>query len=430
MKLIIAIALLLFSSTAILAQLPPSKIYESSFAQAPKVIINAADSSDKNFVDKLTYPLLFYSPGESADTLYAWAVLWDNDANASKSITKRTLDASTLKTKGDDITLDIQIKTKEVVPLTVEAGVGCVGIPSLRDDGADTPDQLYFYVLLSNATSDTKPIEIKLSNNTNPNITFLVHHILFQGSYFYIAFIEFDKTTELEKSFQLQGIKGDGSLLFPSTIEIASFSPGNPHDMTMPVTVPDNATNPTFIYCVYKVNDSVIMQTKAMVADSKVEEPVTLQADTDMVKYYPENSISASSVLGIILSRIAFKDEKKVDFDRSYRVFFNGATSDPQPLNLTAPEGYAFPVLHMFDYPDGFAITSQYFGKDTSAYTVKIFNTDGTEKVPQKNLARLHLSQGNMRFIQDVAGAVWAGFSDFNLRHRKFEKAYLGKVIA
>lgn len=421
MKFAIAIALLLLCSTAVMAKMAKTELTSSSFAEIPKSVIDTSQAEDKLFLDS-TATTLFFSAGESADQLYVWTVNWDEATNSSKSIIKRTIDAKTLEAKDKDVTLDLKIKSK--VGLISAGGLGYIGLASLRDDGADTPDQLYFSILPASADSDTKLEEVKLTDNKDSSLSFFINRIFFDDDTFYILFTKYKKSDELETELLLQGVKTDGSLLFSSgAVKVASLN--NPLRSTHVITGLNLKSDPKMVYVVYKLNDtSTVMQTTVDISNGKVDEPTKLVADSETMVYFPDGIISATDAFGIVLA----KEEKKGEnIEESLIVYYDGATSKPQKLELTAPKGYMSPLIRSFDYKDGFIILAQFIGESDAAFVLKLFKSDGTEKEAQKLIGT---SQSSMLFFLDADKNLWLGYTDFDLSTGKVSKGYLGKVLA
>ena len=424
MKLIIVFALLLLSTSAVLGQLAKTNITKDSFALAPKAIIDTSQSGDKLFADAFV-ETLFYSAGDTADTLYIWLINWDFESNATKSIIKRAIDASTLEKKGDDATLDLQLKSK--LGLIGHSGIGYIGFVLIRDDGKDTADQLYFTILPNSATSDTKPVEVKLTDNSDKGTGFFVNQFWFQDGYFYVMYTEIELETGFEEALNLQAIKAeDGSLLFKETVKVASLN--SPLGFAMPVAGADSPKDAKLIYIAYKVNDTdklTVMQTTVDISNGKVDEPTKLVADEETVRYFPHDVITADTVFGIVVARQELKGED--DILQSLNVYYNGTTSKPQLLKIKHPEDYKNPSILSFNYNNGFIVLATYSTPDNALVEMKGFNSDGSEQFAEK---RLLYTQTVVKYFKDASGGVWLGYNDFDVETGKILKSYLGKVIA
>jgi len=238
-----------------------------------------------------------------------------------------------------------------------------------------------------------------------------------------VLYTEFAKSKGFENWLYLQAIKSDdGTLLFSSAVKVASFN--NPPGTTHAIAGPNKNSDPSSIYVVYKVFDTkTVMQTTVTVSNGKVDEPTKLVADSGNLKFFPDGMISASNVFGVVLARQEKQNKKLLE---SFKVYYNGATSQPQVLDLTAPTDYQSPNILSFNYKDGFILLAQYLGKSNAAFVMKIFNADGTEQAAQKTIG---YSNGNMMFFQDADGNLWLGYNDFDLSNGKISKSYLGKVL-
>lgn len=424
MKFTITITLLLLSSPAIICEISQTKIIEESLAQPPTSVIDTSRPSDDLFANALDH-YLFFSPGDTNETIYIWSVNWDDDATSNKTIIKRTIDASTLQPKGEDITLPgVLIKPK--VGVFAFPGIGYIGFSYLREDDESASDQLYFSILPASASSNTSAIDVKLMSETYTGTSFYINDAWFQDGYFYVLFTEFEMSESFEKTLYLQAIKcEDGSLLFSSAVKVASFSnlPGS----TMPVAGPNNSTNATLIYIVYKDDETkTVMQTTVTVSNGKVNEPTKLVTDTDNETYYTADVISALDVFGVVVVR---QEMQKKNITESLKVYYNGATSKPQMLDISAPKDYKtpeFPMVQSFNHKDGFVVIAEYTGEPKRAYVIRVFNADGSERAAQKTLGYF---QGSLMFFEDAAGALWLGYTDYDTTTDRLSKSYLVKVL-
>ena len=418
MKSTLALALLLLTTTAVMGEYAQTKFYKAGFDQTPKIAIDT--STDKLF-DGALANTLFYSADDSAGTLYAWKVNWDIDSNSSTSIIKRTLDASTLKAKGDDITLNLKIKSK--MGLIGQPALGYIAFPAIRDSGKGTADQLYLSILPASATKATELIDVKIASNKDTTTGMYVNSIWFTDDYYWIMYTQFDMKKGYEQALYLQAIKTDGTLMYDAPIKVASLN--NPPGTTIPIAGPNKDSNPTMIYVVYKDFDSkATVQTTVKISNGNVDEPTKLVGDSETQMYFPDGVISASKVFGVVLNR---QQMVRQQFSEDLRVYYNGATSKPSILDLDAPEGYQNPIIQSFPHPNGFVILGQFTGEKDAIIVIKIFNADGTENVAQKTIAN---TQGAMLFFQDAAGNLWLGYNDFDMADGKVAKGYLGKLIS
>ena len=419
MKSIIVLALLLLGTTATMAKLSKTTITDSSFVQVPKAILNTSLSDAKLFLNA-TANSVFFSPGDTNETIYLWSIDWDSEEGTSKSIIRRAIDTSTLETKGDDTSFDIQIESRNGVMGI--AAVGYAGFLSIRDEGEDTPDQIYFSILPANATSDTKPIEVKLTDNDDSDEAYSIVNAWFQDGYFYVLFLQYETERGFEEEIYLQAVKTDGSLRYKEPVEVASIH--NPPGTTYPIAGPNNSTDASSIYVVYKEFKSrTSKQAIVTLSNGEVSEPTKLVADSRSVRYFPDGMIVSSSVFGVVLARL---ERKEGDMSESLKVYYNGAVSKPEALDIKAPEGYRQPTIQSFDHTGGFVLLAQYTGEDDVAFVMKIFNSDGSQQDAQKTLAH---TQGSMMFFNDASGALWVGYSNFNLSSGKISASYLGKVM-
>ena len=418
MKSTIALALLLLTTTTVMGEYAKTKFYKAGFQQTPKVVIDT--STDKLF-DGALANTLFYSAGDSADTLYAWKINWDIPSNSSTSIIKRTLDASTFKAKGNDITLNLKIKSK--MGLIGQPAPGYIGFPAIRDSGKGTADQLYFSILPATATRATELNEVMVASNRDTTTGMYVNSVWFTDNYYWIMYTQFDMKKGYEKALYLQAIKTDGTLMYNAPIKVASLN--NPPGTTIPIAGPNKDSNPTMIYVVYKdSNSKATVQTTVKISNGYVDEPTKLVSDSETQMYFPDGMISASKVFGVVLNR---QQMVRKQFSEDLRVYYNGATSKPSILDLDVPKGYQNPIIQSFPHPGGFVILGQLTGEKDALIVIKIFNANGTEKVAQKTIAN---TQGAMLFFRDAAGTVWLGYNDFDMKDGKVAKGYLGKLIS
>jgi len=424
-KLIIALALvLLASSTAVMAQLVQANITDSSFLIPPKAVIDTSQSSDSLFANA-TKNSIFFAPGVSNDTVYAYSYNYSNESS-NLLLIKRAIDASTLKAKGNDVTINIPIKSKSGV--SVQTDIGYISFVYMRDDGNGTADQLYFSALPLSADSNTQLTanDVKLTNNTSLNSTFIDGLAWLQDGYFIIPFLEIDISDGFEKAIYLQAVKAsDGSLLFPSAVKVASFN--NPPGTTVPTAGANKHTNASSIYIVYRVNDTrTIFQNSMSFPNGKVDEPTTLVSDNDTITYIPDGIIAANTVFGIVLKRLKTQqNQTSVD---SLIAYYNGTTSKPQTLDVTIPQDISDVAIQAYNYKSGFILLTQFIKGNDTNYDMQIFNSDGSQQVAQKTLAYASVITPMVFFI-DASGVLWLGYSDYDKSSDKVSKAYLGKVL-
>jgi hypothetical protein len=419
-KLVTVFSFVLLATATVLAD---TNVTASSFLLPPKVVFDT--SSDKFFAN-VTSDTFFFSAGESNDTIYAWSAKEDMITNSSLLLLKIAIDTSTLKVKGDGVTLNLTLKSK--VPLSIRPHIGYISFASVRDDGEGTADQLYFSILPASADSATELSEVKLMESKYMNSSFGVVDALLQDGYFYVIFIEFDISSGFEKAIYLQAVKvSDGSFLFPSAVKVASLN--NPPSTTDPVFGLNSDSNATMFYVVYKVNEtSTIFQITVSLPNGKVDEPTSLVADNDTVIYETAAIISASKVFGVTLYR--FKKDQDQKVVEKVKVYYNGTTSKPQTLNFTIPEGYNLILDSPFSYDSGFGVLAVFFGDSDVILDLKIFNSDGSQKAPQKSLVTTSYALDGMIFFADASGAVWLGYIDYDNSNDMVLKGYLGKILA
>lgn len=418
-KLIVVLALLALSNIAGATDIT-TKITKSTFNSAPKAVFDVSNSSDSLF-DHGSVMGVFYSPGSTNDTIYVWLLNY-TDPKSHINIVKRTLDAESLTTKDNDTNIATKI-TSSTGP-NFYGGLGYIGFTTTNETDDDKIDQLYFSVLPANASSDTAPSNAKLTNNTDKNIGYYVSSIWWQDSYFYVLYVAFSKTEKgLEKGLYLQGIKGvNGSLLYSSSIKIASIS--NPAGTTYPTGGPNNSTNASMIYVLWKDNDKkTIYQVAVNVSNGSVGSATQLVVDSSDISYYPDDVISSHSTYGTVLQK---QEGKSSSASFSVKVFYNGTTSESKELNLTTPKNYRAPTISSFDSDSGFVIIGQYFGDQDSVYVLKTFLADGSALSSQEIIG---YTQGSLLFFADANGTIWAGYSDFDNKNYYALKGYLGKLF-
>lgn len=421
MKFITTIALLLLGTTAVMGAVSQTTITDSSFIQAPQVVVNPSEEKEGLFSGAYV-DTVFFSPADTSETLYVWTINWNFETQATKSIIRRAIDASTLEAKGEDVTLDIQIKSK--VGVMGQAGIGYLGFPSIRDDGEDTPNQLYFSLLVANATSDDQPTDVKITENTDKNTSYFFNNVWFADNAFWMFYTDFDMGTGDEKTLYIQAIKTDGTLMYDAPVKVATLD--NPAGTTVPIAGPNKDKDASTIYVVYKDYETkTTMQTTMSISNGQVDEPTQLVTDTDTVVYYPDGMITAAEVSGVVLLRQEFEEDDN-ELEEDLKVYYNGATSKPETLDIEAPEDYQSPVIQSGTYQDGFSVVVKFYGQQDVEYVVKAFKTDGSELLDQKTLLK---SQGNVAFFQDAAGALWAAIVDYDFGTGKLSKGYLGKVL-
>lgn len=398
-----------------------AKITDETFAMAPKVILDSSKSADALFANA-TIDEMFFSPALANDTIYAWLLKWESQ-NTSISIIKRTLDAETLTAKGDDITIETDIKSK-IIPVG-KAALGYMGFPTLKDSGKNTPDNLYFTILAGAADANTKPNDVKITDNNDKTLGFYIVDVLFQDNKFFVLFAHFNKTSEVELGIYLQGVKADdGSLLYDKLVEVVTFN--NPAGTSSAVCGFDNATNADKIYILYKEYDTrATFQASVALADGKIEEPVELKDDTRDVMYFPAAVISADTVFGLALAKQTFRSEDDMSF--TIGVYYNGKTDTLKTLALKTPKGYQAPMIRSFNYDKGFTIIAQFSGENNSHLVIKNFKSDGTAVAAQKTIG---YTRGSMLFFVDASGALWAAYHDFEETSGEAQKTYLGKLLA
>jgi len=422
-KLLIALALVLLGSTAVMAQVALTNITDSSFVLPPKVVIDASQDSDKLFANATDYNL-FFAPGESNDTLYIFTYTYSNESS-NLLLIKRAIDASTLKAKGDDVKINLPIKSKRGV--LVQPDIGYISFLYIRDDGEGTPDQLYLSILPLSADSNTQLTakDVKLSNNTSTNISFSDLGGWLQNGYFIIPFLGGDKSNGTEKAIYLQGVNAsDGSLLFPSAVKVVEFN--NPPGTPLPIAGPNKSPNASSIHIVYKINDTgTIFQTSVSLRDGKVDEPTKLANDTDTKTYYPVAIIATNTTFGIVLDRLKETQNQTKD---TLLVYFNGTTSKPHKLNVSLPTGYSAPVSQALNHRDGFILLTKFHLDQANSYVMQMFSNDGSVLIPQKTLAYTP-SSALLQFFTDYSRALWLGYSDYDDSTDLITKAYLGKVL-
>jgi hypothetical protein len=182
-------------------------------------------------------------------------------------------------------------------------------------------------------------------------------------------------------------------------------------------------------YVVYKFNEtSTIFQTTVSLPNGKVDEPTSLVSDDDTVEYFPAVVISASKVFGVALYRI--KEPKNQKMVQNVKVYYNGTTSKPKTLEFDIPKGYLLIKDSPFSYDSGFGILAAFFGESDIIFDLKMFNSDGSQKTPQKILVTTSYALYGLVFFPDASGAFWLGYIDYNNGNGMVSKGYLGKVLA
>jgi hypothetical protein len=418
-KFLIALTLLLLGSSVAYSDIIKSTITIASFAKAPVAVVDP--TKDSLFADA-NAESLFFSAGKSNHTLYAWSINWDITSNSSTALIRKSLDASTLAEKDSAISIKASIKSK--IGIVGQPGIGYVGFAALRDSGKDTADNFYFNVLAADADEKTLPTEVQITDNSVKTDSYYLVNVWWQDDYFYVLFIQVETSKGYEKGLYLQAIKGsDASLLWKSAVEVVSLN--NPPSTTIPIAGANKASGADAILVSWKEYDTkALKQTTVSISNGKVDDPTILVSDTDSVIYFPDGVISASNVYGIVIDRQTKQDQSISD---SLRVYYNGATSKPSTLDLTAPNNYNSPIIRAFDNSIGFAVVSQWSGENDDEYSLRTFDKEGNAHGDQMTLAK---TVGNIILFTDASGAIWLGYADFNSTDGKVSTGYLGEVLA
>lgn len=419
-KLIAVLVLLATSNIVVSAMIATTKVNASAFYSNPEAVYDSSAPSDSLFANA-SADAIFYSPGVTNDTIYVWVFNWNYSKNYSINVTKRTLDATTLTPKENDTTINTTIKSK--IGAIGRPGIGYIGFPTIIDDDKENVDQLYFTVLAASATAETVPNKTNLTNNTDTKLGYYIADVWWQENSFFVLYVEYNKSSEYDIGIYLQGVKAnDGSLVYPSSVKVATIL--NPPGTTFAIGGPNNSTNATKIYILWKDDPTKSIYQKVItVSDGSAGERTTLKTDTSSIAYYPGGIITSYSTYGSVIESEEDKKEKVI---YGVTVFYNGSTSESKDLNLSTPRGYASPFIRSFNYTSGFSVVAEYSGTYNGSYVLRTFFADGSPQTAQKTIGS---TQGTISFFTDANSALWAGYNDYNTTDGLATKGYLGQLL-
>ena len=394
----------------------------SLFNVTPVSVYNVSNSSDSAFLNG-DYNLVYYSPGNTSDTIYAWLF---NHASSNKitSIVMRTLNASILTgvastdknesfvNSAADVTTSVSY-TYSGTPLFA-SGPGCIAFVT---NGLATTSYTYQVSVNIGLGASGKITTNLATTNTLASTYYRMHALWYEDGYFYVVYSGYSNSVRrLEESerelatstygiyVQAYSAVNTSSSLYTTPMLVVTFSNTYLTSYTNVVAGPSNTTNSSYIYVSYKdPATNTVIQVVANRTTGAVVTQVTLASDGNNYVYVAVGMIAANYSSGTVVAG----ENSGNGLPYTLSAYLNQSAT-ALPIGLATPDNHFPDLVTGINYPGGYLLYAQFAGSGDSVYQLQTYMANGTAT---SNPETLGIFGGPSNYFVDVVGAIWYGYT-------------------